>query len=124
MTALAIMLLGESYERAHYAFSMASTAAALGRDAMVFAAGKGTRALLRDGGGLIDGAEDSAHTGAGVVGLAEIRDACVELGVRLTACEAAVRLHVPDTGAFLESVQVMGLASFLADTAGAQMVVL
>ena len=91
---------------------------------MIFAAGKGTRALLRDGGGLIGSTDDGAHTGAGVVGLAEIRDACAELGVRLAACEAAVRLHVPDTGAFMDGVQVMGLASFLADTAGAQVLVL
>lgn len=124
MTALAIMLLGDTYERAHYAFSMASTAAALGRDAMVFAAGKGTRALLQDGGGLLGGPDDAAHTDRGVVGLAEIREACLELGVRFAACEAAVRLHVPDPAAFLAPVQVMGLASFLADSSAAQLVVL
>jgi peroxiredoxin family protein len=49
---LGILLLSGSHERAHYAFVLASGAAALGRDVVLFATNHGCHALLADWSGL------------------------------------------------------------------------
>lgn len=110
---LGILLLSGSHDRAHYAFVLASGAAALGRNVTLFASNAGCRALLSDWSGLDDAARDGRVRQAGVAGLAELREACVEMGVRLIACEAGLRAEAIDAAGLLPGVEVAGIATFL-----------
>src|SRR5690348_17076155 len=51
---LGILLLSGAHDRAHYAFVLASGAAALGRQVVLFATNAGCHALMRDWSGLAD----------------------------------------------------------------------
>src|SRR5690348_1878664 len=62
---LGILLLSGAHDRAHYAFVLASGAAALGRRVVVFASNAGCRALLDDWSGLADVARDDRVRAAG-----------------------------------------------------------
>jgi peroxiredoxin family protein len=110
---IGILLISGGHERAHYAFVLASGAAAIGRRVVVFATNDGCRALLR---GDEYTAEDRAMQARGVATLAELREACAELGVTLVACEAGLRTAGLDAAALLEGVTVAGVVSFLAET--------
>ena len=111
--ALGILLLSGSHDRAHYAFVLAAGAAALGRIVVVFASNAGCRALLADWSGLGDAARDDRVRAAGVAGLAELREACVEMGVRLIACEAGLRAEAIEAAGLLPGVEIAGVATFL-----------
>ncbi len=87
---LGILLLSGAHDRAHYAFVLASGAAALGRQVVLFATNAGCHALLRDWSGLADAGRDERVRAAGVAGLAELREAARDMGVRLIACEAGL----------------------------------
>src|SRR5260370_42435661 len=89
---LGILLISGSHERAHYAYIIASGAAAVGRSVVLFATNHGCHAMLQDWSGLDDARRDAAVQASGVAGLAELRDAAGELGVRMIACEAGLRL--------------------------------
>ncbi|MGH7083006.1 MAG: hypothetical protein ACREFV_11115, partial [Acetobacteraceae bacterium] len=81
--ALGILLLSGTHERAHYAFVMASGAAALGRPVVVFATNSGCHALLADWSGLAGAERDALVQSRGVAGLDALREAAAELSVRL-----------------------------------------
>jgi peroxiredoxin family protein len=119
---LAILLLSGAHDRAHYAFVLASGAAALGRRVVLFATNTGCHALFTDWSGLDDAARDARVQAAGVAGLAELRDASQELGVRLIACEAGLRAEGLDAARLLDGVEVAGVATFL-EAAGAGQIV-
>ena len=110
---LGILLLAGTHDRAHYAFVLASGAAALGRRVILFATNAGCHALMTDWSGLTDAARDTRVRSAGVAGLEELRDASRELGVRLIACEAGLRAEGLDPVALLAGVEVAGVATFL-----------
>jgi len=103
---LAILLASGDHGKAHAAFVLAAGAAALGRAVVLFATNAGCRALLADLGGLDDAGREQRVTAAGVAGLAELRAAAGELGVRLIA----EGLHAAPLCA---GVEVGGVASFL-----------
>ncbi len=117
---LGLLLISGGHERAHYAFVLAAGAAALGRPVVLFATNQGCRALLADLSSFAD--RDEAVRAAGVAGLAELREAAMELGVRLIACEAGLRVARVAAGALLPGVEVAGVATFLAAVAGGQIV--
>ncbi len=119
---LGILLLSGSHDRAHYAFVVASGAAALGRRVTLFATNLGCIALMRDWSGLTDAARDTRIMAAGVAGLAELREAAVELDVRLIACEAGLRAEGLDAAHLIDGVTVAGIATFLADVGSGQIV--
>jgi peroxiredoxin family protein len=119
---LGILLLSGTQERAQYAFVLASGAAALGRPVVLFATNHGCHALLTDWSGLQDAARDTAIQARGVAGLAELRDAAIELGVRLIACEAGLRMASLDAAALLPAVEVAGVATFLEAVGDGQMI--
>ena len=58
---LGILLLSGAHDRAHYAFVLASGAAALGRQVVLFATNAGCHALFTDWSGLTDAARDAAR---------------------------------------------------------------
>jgi peroxiredoxin family protein len=110
---LGVLLMSGSHDRAHYAFVVASGAAALGREVIVFATNQGCQALCRDWSGLADAERDARIRGRGVAGLHTLREACVEMGVRLIACEAGMRAEALDPSMLLAKVEVAGIATFL-----------
>lgn len=121
---LGILLISGSHDRAHYAFVMASGAAALGRDVVLFATNTGCKALLRDWSGLTDAARDDRIRQAGVAGFEELREAALELGVRAIACEAGLRAEAIDPAGLLPAVEVAGVATLLSAVGSGQIVTL
>ncbi len=121
---LGILLISGGHERAHYAFILAAGAAALGRPVVLFATNEGTRALCADLSGLDDGPHAERVRAAGVAGLAELRAAAIELGVRLIACEAGLLIAGVDAPVLRREVEVAGVATFLAASRGGQMLTL
>jgi uncharacterized protein len=119
---LGILLLAGTHDRAHYAFLLAAGAAALGRRVVVFATNAGCRALLSDWSGLADAARDARVVATGVAGFAALREAALELGVRLIACEAGLRVEAIDPAGLLVQVEVAGVATFLEAVGGGQVI--
>jgi peroxiredoxin family protein len=119
---LGILLLAGTHDRAHYAFVLASGAAALGRQVVLFATNAGCRALLTDWSSLADAGRDERVREGGVAGLAELREASVEMGVRMIACEAGLRAEGLDAAGLLPGVEVAGVATFLSVAGGGQIV--
>ena len=119
---LGVLLLSGQHDRAHYAFVVASGAAALGRDVVLFATNAGCRALCSDWSGLTDTERDETIQARGVAGLDTLRDACVELDVRMIACEAGLRAEGIDAGDLLAHVAVAGVATFLSAVGAGQII--
>ena len=121
---LGILLISGTHDRAHYAFVMASGAAALGRNVVLFATNNGCKALLRDWSGLDDAQRDLSVQANGVAGLEELREAALELGVRTIACEAGLRAETIDPAGLLPQTEVAGVATFLSAIGSGQIVTL
>jgi peroxiredoxin family protein len=121
---LGILLISGTHERAHYAFVLAAGAAALGRQVILFATNDGCRALLADWSGLADAGRDARVQAAGVGGIAELRAAATEFGVRQIACEAGLRMSGLDAAGLADGVEVAGVATFLAAVGAGQIVTL
>jgi uncharacterized protein len=119
---LGILLLAGTHDRAHYAFVLASGAAALGRQVALFASNAGCRALFTDWTGLTDAGRDERVRAAGVAGLGELREASVEMGVRMIACEAGLRAEGLNASALMPGVEVAGVATFLSIVGNGQIV--
>ena len=119
---LGILLLSGTHDRAHYAFVLASGAAALGRQVVLFVTNAGCHALFDDWSGLADATRDERVRAAGVAGLAELRDASRDLGVRMIACEAGLRAENLDTVHLIPGVEVAGVATFLSAVGSGQIV--
>ena len=119
---LGILLLSGAHDRAHYAFVLAASAAALGRAVTLFASNGGCRALLVDWHGLDDSGRDARIQARGVAGLDTLRDGAAELGVRLIACEAGLQAEAIDPAGLLPWVQIAGAATFF-DAVGAGQIV-
>ena len=119
---LGILLLSGSHERIHYAFLLAAGAAAIGRDVSIFASNAGCRALFFDAAAVAADPREARTLAAGVAGVAELRDACLELGVRMSVCEAGMRIEGLAADAFLPGIEVRGVTSFLSDIGNGQIV--
>ncbi len=119
---LGILLLSGAHDRAHYAFVLASGAAALGRNVILFATNAGCHALFSDWSGLTDTARDARVRAAGVAGLDELREASRELSVRMIACEAGLRAEGLDPAQLMAGVEVAGVTTFLSAVEAGQIV--
>jgi peroxiredoxin family protein len=119
---LGILLISGTQERAHYALVLATGAAAVGREVVLFATNEGCHALLEDWSGLADTGRDAAVRGAGVAGLAELRQAAQELGIRMIACEAGLLMAGLAGRALTAGVERAGVATFLEATRGGQLI--
>ncbi len=120
--ALGVLLLSGSHDRAHYAFVVASAAAALGRNVVVFATNCGSRALCRDWSGLADAERDTRIQRNGVAGLDTLRDACLEMNVRMIACEAGLRAEALDASLLLAQAELAGIATFFSAVGAGQII--
>lgn len=110
---LGILLLSGRHERAHYAFVLATGAAALGRKVVLFATNSGCHALLADWSGIENAARDCRIQSRGVAGLATLREAATELGIRMIVCEAGLRAEGLEEAPLLPGVEIAGVATFL-----------
>ncbi|HTR18265.1 MAG TPA: DsrE/DsrF/DrsH-like family protein [Acetobacteraceae bacterium] len=119
---LGILLTSGAHDRAHYAFVLATAAAALGRPVTLFATNAGCRALLADWSDLEDVGRDAVIRRRHVAGLGELRDAARETGVQLLVCEAGMRAEALDASELMVGVEVAGVATFLGATAGGQII--
>ena len=118
---LGVLLISGGHERAHYAFVLATGAAAIGRNVVLFATNEGCHALCADISAFAEA--DTLATTRGVAGLSELRTAAVDLGVRLIACEAGLRLAAI-TQELAEHVEVAGVVTFLESVRGGQVITL
>lgn len=121
---LGILLISGTHERAHYAFVVAAAAAAMGRPVTIFATNDGCRALLEDWSRLDGAGRDAAVRQLAVAGLAELREAAAELGVRRMACDAGMRLAGIEPSELAQGVEVAGIPTFLAAIGHGQIVTL
>jgi peroxiredoxin family protein len=140
---LSVLLLDGRFDRAQYALSIASSAAALDRPVTLFLTLAATRALLADDGhghpgwaslpisaelaepGIADGAAlDARNRARGVAGFEELLQACVALGVEVMVCEMGLRALELTTEDLRDDVPIHtgGLATLLG--MGGQIVVL
>lgn len=115
-------MLSAEHERAHYAFVLASGAAALGRKVILFATNRGCHALLKDWSGLENSARDALLRERGVAGLDALREAARELKVRLVACEAGLRAEDLESRSLYPGVEIAGVATFLEAVGGGTIV--
>ncbi len=93
---------------------LATTAASLGRAVAVFATDAGVAALLGEGAAGQEAAEEARRCSLGVATCAELRAAAAELGVRMIACETALRLAGIAAERLAPGVEVAGMATLLA----------
>lgn len=104
MAGLSLIALSGEFARVHYALSMAAAALAIDKPVILFftnhalyalakadASGPGWHHLQADVAGQSAALQDGALRNRGVAGLAELLDACIELGVRVIACEMGLR---------------------------------
>ena len=120
---LGVLLLSGGHERAHYALVVATAAAALGRDATLFATNAGCRLLLRDA-PLCRDHRESLLAERGVATIAELLEAALALPVRLIACEAGLRAESLPREALLPAAEAAGIATFLEAVGTGQVVTL
>jgi peroxiredoxin family protein len=121
---LGVLLFSGTHERAHYAFVIASAAAALGRSVVMFATNDGCRALLADWSALDHSGRDAAIRARGVAGIGELRDAAKELGVRMLVCEAGARIAAIQPAELTGGAEITGIATFLEATRDGQVITL
>ena len=99
---LSVVVYSEAVDKVHYAFAMASAAAAVNIPATLFFTMGAVRALVGDSGtpgwaamtagdGRSGAELDEDYRGRGVASLEELIEACSALGVRLMVCEMGLR---------------------------------
>jgi peroxiredoxin family protein len=113
---LSIIVFSGSYDRVHYALAMASAAAAIDRPVTLFFTMDAIRALAATGAPDWS-AEEQANKRKGIATLAELRDACSQLGVRYLVCTMGLRsvgLTAADLRADLNVLEG-GIVAFLND---------
>jgi peroxiredoxin family protein len=120
---LGVLLESGGHARGHYALVVAAGAAALGREVTLFATNRGCL-LLAEPCPLIEDPREAALAARGVAGIATLRAACAELGVRLIACEAGLKAESLDALPLLDGVEVAGIATFLEAVGEGQVVTL
>ncbi len=120
---LGILLESGGHARGHYALVVAAGAAALGREVVLFATNRGCL-LLAEPCPLLDDPREGAVVARGVAGIATLRAACAEMGVRMIACEAGLRAEDLCALKLLPGVEVAGIVTFLEAVGAGQVVTL
>lgn len=129
---LSIIVFSGDYDRVHYAFVMASAAAATNRPVTLFFTMGASKALLAaqaDGtpgwaalsatdGGVSAIDRDAHHADTGIATLEELMEACAELDVTVRVCEMGLRAEGLVLSDFRTDMAVIegGMVSFLAES--------
>ena len=119
--ALGILLLSGGHERAHYALVLATGAAAIGREVVLFATNAGCR-LFDTSRPLEADPREALLAERGVAGLGTLLAAAAELGIRRIACEAGLRAEAMEPAALNPGVEVAGVVTFLSAVGPGQMI--
>ena len=128
---LSLIVFSGDYDRVHYAFVMASAAAATGRPTTLFFTMGAMKSLLAeqaDGSpgwtrlaptpdGIKADERDRRHAADGIATLEELICACVEFGVTVRVCEMGLKAEGLSVAEFRTDVPVNegGVVSFLAE---------
>ena len=123
MSTLGIILISPGHERAHYALVLATGAAALGREVILFATNAGIRLLLANRALEADGREAEVAA-TGVAGIHDLLEAARDMGVQLRVCEAGRLTEGLAEAPLLEGTVTAGVVGLLADTLGGQIITL
>jgi predicted peroxiredoxin len=121
---LGILLISGGHERAHYALVLATGAAAIGRNVVLFATNEGCRLLLREPASLLADEREARLAERGVAGIGALLEAARELGIRRIACEAGLRGEAIAPGELAEGVEVAGVVTLLSAVGDGQLVTL
>ncbi len=105
-------------ERVWTAFSLAATAAAQGRKVALFLSGAAVEIGLRH----YRAPGDSKRSAYCVATVAELFDSCIELGVRIIACQTGLHLIEQSAEALHIAVEPGGMMSALAAQDDAQII--
>ena len=117
---LPVIVHSQSFERVHYALVLASGAAAIGRKPILFFTGPALLALVDWR--RLDGADsDAGFRAQGVAGFEELLAACVSLGVRIIACEMALKARGLASAQLRSDVaiEIAGVVTLLGAAGGA-----
>lgn len=127
---LSIIVFSGEFERIHYAFAMASAAAAMNTPVTLFFTMEGIRALCKPAADGTPGwhalpaqaakdakAVDAEFAARGVATFEEMHDACVSFGVKFMVCEMGLRAAALDIADLRDDVAFAegGIVTFLAD---------
>ena len=128
---LSLIVFSGDFARVHYAFAMASAAAATDRPVTLFFSGRALRFFLTESDDGTPGwsALDPAENGRtplqrnteldqdGIGTIEELAQACVELGVSIYRCDMGVKATQLDTEMFRTDIPTRsgGLVSFLSE---------
>ncbi len=123
MAPLGVLLLSGEHDRAHYALVMATGAAALGREVVLFTTNAGCRLLLTPS-PLLDDPREAHLAARGVATIATLLDAAADLGIRRIACEAGLKAEDLAAAPLAEGVEVAGVVTFLTAVGAGQVVTL
>ncbi|PZW47054.1 peroxiredoxin family protein [Humitalea rosea] len=118
---LGLLLRSGGHEAAHYALVLATAAAAVGRDVIIFATNDGCALLRADPAALLADPRESALAARGVAGIGVLLPAARDLGVRLIACDAGLRATGLETAELAVDVEVAGVVTFLVAVGTGQM---
>ncbi|QNT77669.1 DsrE/DsrF/DrsH-like family protein [Entomobacter blattae] len=120
---LGILLLSNSYEKAHYGFILAAGALASNRPVIMFATNFAIYSLTPQWRNLEGSQMENTHMlSNGVAGLEELRQAVIELEGQLYACEAGMHVASIKADTLLPAVQVCGVVTFLEKTKSGQLI--
>lgn len=120
-TTLGILLLSGAHERAHYALVVATGAAAVGREVVIFATNAGCR-LFDAARPLEADPREATLAERGVAGIATLLEAARELGIRRIACEAGLRAEAMAADSLAEGTEIAGIVTFLGAIGSGQIV--
>lgn len=120
---LGILLLSGTHERAHYALVVATGAAAVGREVVIFATNAGCR-LFDSARPLEADPREAILAQRGVAGIGTLLAAARELGIRCIACEAGLRAEAMAPDSLSEGTEIAGIVTFLAAVGQGQMLTL
>ena len=123
MPPLGVLLLSGDHDRAHYALVLATGAAALGREVVLFATNAGCRLLLAPS-PLLDDPREAHLAARGVATIATLLEAASDLGIRRIACEAGLKAEDLAGAPLAEGVEVAGVVTFLTAVGAGQVVTL
>ncbi len=117
---LTLILAEPRDERVWTAFSLAASAAAQGRKVTMFLSGSAAEIGLRR----YHAPGDSKRSAYCVATVAELLESCLELGVRLIACQTGLHLIEESADDLHIAIEAGGMVSALAADANTQLVVI